>query len=271
MRKKILEALGRIEEKEGIRVIYACESGSRGWGFESTDSDYDVRFIYVHPLDWYLSAVDQREIIEMPADDQLDINGWDVRKSLNLLRKSNSVILEWLASPIKYCEDELAIAPLVELSRNAFMPGSSYQHYLGIARGSLTACQTDERVKIKSYLYAIRPVLCCRWIVKYKKQAPMLIDNLISEFLSGQDNELRHYVDHLIKIKKGNNEGIRVDRSPLLENYLYSQLAELETIIPENSPKLPVEEFNDIFRRIVKSGACQSSDPLHGPGGVTRD
>jgi len=230
-----------------------------------------VRFIYVHPLDWYLSVVDQRDIIEMPADDQLDINGWDVRKSLNLLRKSNSVILEWLASPIKYCEDELAVAPLVEISQKAFMPGFSYQHYLGMARGSLAACQTDERVKIKSYLYAIRPVLCCRWIIKHKKQAPMLIDDLIAEFFPGQDNELRQYIDRVIRIKKGSDEGVRVDRSPLLENHLCSQLAELGTLIPENPPKLPVEDFNDIFRRIVKSMAFESFDPLQGPGGSTRD
>jgi hypothetical protein len=133
---RILEALRRIKEKEGVRVIYACESGSRGWGFESPDSDYDVRFIYVHPLDWYLSIDDQKEVIETPIDDKLDINGWDIRKALVLLRKSNSVILEWLASPIRYYKYEPDLALLTDLSQKSFMPRSSCQHYLGMAMGS---------------------------------------------------------------------------------------------------------------------------------------
>ncbi len=254
---RVKEALHRIEEKEEVQVIYACESGSRAWGFESTDSDYDVRFIYVHPLDWYLSVGDQEENIELPVDGKLDINGWDIRKSLNLLRKSNSVILEWLASPITYRKHDLYVAPLAELVQKAFMPGSSCHHYLGMATRSLAGCQTVGRVKIKSYLYAIRPALCCRWIVKYRKQPPMLLDDLMAEFLPDQDSDLRQYIDHIIRVKKGSDEGVCIDRSPLLENYLYSQLAELQNVIPENPPKLRLEEFNDVFRTIVKRGNCR--------------
>ena len=49
--------LEAIEADYGVRVLYACESGSRGWGFASPDSDYDVRFIYVHPLPWFSRSV----------------------------------------------------------------------------------------------------------------------------------------------------------------------------------------------------------------------
>jgi hypothetical protein len=75
-------------------------------GFESTDSDWDVRFIYVHPRDWYLSidVEDKRDVIERPINDELDISGWDLRKALKLLRKSNPPLLEWLSSPIIYKE-----------------------------------------------------------------------------------------------------------------------------------------------------------------------
>lgn len=72
-----------------MRILYACESGSRAWGFPSKDSDYDVRFIYVRPVDWYLSIFDKRDVIEYPISDMLDINGWDLKKALNLFRKSN--------------------------------------------------------------------------------------------------------------------------------------------------------------------------------------
>ena len=53
--REIQRRLSQIEDEESVRVVYACESGSRAWGFASQDSDYDVRFLYVHPRDWYLS------------------------------------------------------------------------------------------------------------------------------------------------------------------------------------------------------------------------
>lgn len=94
-----------IEAEFNVRVLYACESGSRGWGFASPDSDYDVRFIYVHPLPWYLKVSVQRDVIEVPISDELDINGWELRKALGLLKKGNATLIEWLDSPVVYRAD----------------------------------------------------------------------------------------------------------------------------------------------------------------------
>ncbi len=75
MHEQILQALQTIEESEQVRVLYAVESGSRAWGFPSRDSDYDVRFLYVRPVEAYLSIVPPRDVIERPITDALDING----------------------------------------------------------------------------------------------------------------------------------------------------------------------------------------------------
>ena len=104
MEQAIKANLAEIEARENVRIVYACESGSRAWGFPSSDSDYDVRFIYLHPLEWYLSIVDKRDVIEDPITGQLDVNGWDLRKALQLFRKSNPPLFEWLNSPIVYLE-----------------------------------------------------------------------------------------------------------------------------------------------------------------------
>src|SRR5437867_10530124 len=95
--------LAGIEEAHGVRVLFAVESGSRAWGFPSPDSDYDVRFVYLHPRDWYLSLVERRDVIEVPIDgDDQDISGWDFRKAMRLLLRSNPPLYEWLVSPIVY-------------------------------------------------------------------------------------------------------------------------------------------------------------------------
>lgn len=52
--QSIKERLSQIEKRENIRIIYACESGIRAWGFASPDSDYDVRFVFVRPVQDYL-------------------------------------------------------------------------------------------------------------------------------------------------------------------------------------------------------------------------
>jgi len=109
MKQKITSRLQEIEEKEKVRILYACESGSRAWGFPSSDSDYDVRFLYLHPVEWYLSIKKRRDVIESPISEQLDINGWDLQKALLLLRKSNPPLLEWLGSPIIYLENILLL------------------------------------------------------------------------------------------------------------------------------------------------------------------
>ena len=55
MEQAIKANLAEIEARENVRIVYACGSGSRAWGFPSSDSDYDVRLIYLHPLEWYLT------------------------------------------------------------------------------------------------------------------------------------------------------------------------------------------------------------------------
>ena len=104
VRAEILTRMHNAEKEHGVRILLAVESGSRAWGFESPNSDFDARFIYVHPRDWYLSVglEEQRDVIEYPIVDDIDLNGWDLRKALRLFWKSNPAFVEWIQSPIVY-------------------------------------------------------------------------------------------------------------------------------------------------------------------------
>ena len=172
MKDKIVENLQKIETQDDVVIFYACESGSRAWGFPSKDSDYDVRFLYVHPVDWYLSIAEKRDVIERPLTDQLDINGWDLRKALELFRKSNPPLLEWLDSPSIYQEKFTVAAQMRELAKTYYSPSACIYHYLHMAQGNVREYLKGDRVWVKKYFYVLRPILAIKWIEQGYGVAP---------------------------------------------------------------------------------------------------
>ena len=158
MKKLILEKLAEIEERENIKILHCVESGSRAWGFASPDSDYDVRFIYVRPKEFYLRLDKTRDVIEWQLDDTLDINGWDLSKALSLLYKSNPTLFEWNSSPIVYktTKEWEQIATIIN---KYFVAKSGLYHYLSTAKSNYREYLKGETVRLKKYFYVLRPIL----------------------------------------------------------------------------------------------------------------
>ncbi|MCW8931556.1 MAG: nucleotidyltransferase domain-containing protein [Gammaproteobacteria bacterium] len=248
--RDILDQLKQIEAEHHVKIILAVESGSRAWGFPSKDSDYDVRFIYCHEPDWYLSVFNNRDVIELPIDDLLDINGWDIKKSLVLLKQSNSALMEWLASPIQYLEIKEVADPIKQLAEEAFLPLASCHHYLSMAGIHLEKISQSEQVNIKKYLYALRPVLCCHWVIEKECQPPMLFSDLLNTFLS--EGRLRDDIDELLRIKQDSNEIDKVNRNERIETYLSDEINRLSLLLPDKKMKLENEPFDCLFRKILK-------------------
>ena len=98
----IRRKLREIEAANQVKILYAVESGSRAWGFASPDSDYDVRYVFIRPIKDYLRIYPLPDHIDGPLDEVQDYSGWDIRKALGLLGKSNPSLIEWLHSPIVY-------------------------------------------------------------------------------------------------------------------------------------------------------------------------
>ncbi|RKP49961.1 nucleotidyltransferase domain-containing protein [Cohnella endophytica] len=225
----ITEQLERLEREEQIRILYACESGSRAWGFPSRDSDYDVRFVYIRQPEWYLSIFDKRDVIERPINDRLDISGWDLRKALSLYRKSNPPLLEWLQSPIRYAEQFSVTEQLRGISPLAFSPKSCLYHYLNMARGNYRMYLQGERVRIKKYFYVLRPVLACEWIERYGEMPPMAFDLLVEKLIP-KSGELWQVIQQLLARKKSGEELDYEPRLNPINDYLEQRLQELEKI-----------------------------------------
>ncbi|NOU94473.1 nucleotidyltransferase domain-containing protein [Paenibacillus sp. LMG 31456] len=251
---KIQSELLRIEHEEQVRIVYACESGSRAWGFPSQDSDYDVRFLYVRPTDWYLSILEKRDVIERPISEQLDINGWDLKKALNLFRKSNPSLLEWLESPISYMERYTVAQQIRELSPLLFSPRVSIYHYLHMAKRNYRHYLQGEIVQIKKYFYVLRPILACIWILERGSIAPVDHGDLIAGLQL--EPALEREINKLILRKKAGEEFDLEPGMNILNDYLEKQIACLEEVANLNQAPTGAEKqdnvLDDLFRKALR-------------------
>jgi len=258
IKQTILEELQRIEREEGVRILYACESGSRAWGFPSRDSDYDVRFLYIRPMEWYLSIFDKRDVIERPISDRLDINGWDLKKALRLFRKSNPPLLEWLQSPILYLERGSAASQIRGLASQMFSPRACMHHYLHMARGNYRTYLQGDTVKIKKYFYVLRPILACEWIEKHGAMPPMEFQRL-ADALIPEGSGLKTAVQELLARKIAGDEMKDEPKITVINEYAETKLAEYEQIAKDMRTAEGDEggmdaKLDDLFRSVVYEG-----------------
>lgn len=244
MRTQIMESLRRIEAEHDVTVLFACESGSRGWGFASPDSDYDVRFIYVHRLPWYLTVAPRRDVIELPINGDLDINGWDLRKALALMRESNPTLLEWLRSPIVYREEAQTMGRVRTLAEQVFSNARAWHHYTSMAKKNFREHLQADEVRYKKYLYVLRPLLAARWIRSQPGVPPMRFAELAQHTLDArQDAALIAEIDALLEVKMRAGEGATSPRWPGIHAFIEAELTRntAEPVLP-----LPVAGHADL-------------------------
>lgn len=179
---EVLKHLTQIEKEHNVVILQAIESGSRAWGFPSPDSDYDVRFIYAHPRDWYLQLTEERDVIELPINDELDIAGWDLRKAFNLANKGNAVIQEWMISPIVY-RQSAKYGQLLALIGGAFSPMSAYHHYRATAKKTLYDIHQSETKKLKRFFYFARATLSAKWILEKQTLPSIVFSDLVQDLI----------------------------------------------------------------------------------------
>lgn len=179
----IQDYIKQVEQERNIHVLFAAEAGSRAWGFPSADSDYDVRMIYIIPLKERLKLHEPKDNFEQSMVQgclpDIDGAGWELRKALHLLSKSNAGLLEWLHSPIiykddyihrpkivtYYTEENLLSSNLRSLAHKFIDDQALIFHYANMA----DRCLQDHlmrrpEVKLKKYFYCIRPLLAAYWV-----------------------------------------------------------------------------------------------------------
>lgn len=200
-RQEVQDLLESLEQKEDITIIHAVESGSRAWGFPSTDSDYDIRIIYHHKRNWYISPFDKKDYIEIPITDDLDIVGWDISKALSLLHRGNATVHEWLNSPVAYQSSVEKYLSLYNFSTKEFDPYPAFHHYISLAKKKFIDNQTKSNAK--AYLYGLRALLCAHWISDKGTIPPVHFNKLTANYL---DEFLLNDLEIVLKTKAKKEE-----------------------------------------------------------------
>jgi predicted nucleotidyltransferase len=247
MRDKIITELSGIEKLHNIKILYAVESGSRAWGFASATSDYDVRFLYISDIRRYLDIDSQRDTIEIFKDNKLlDFSGWDFRKTLKLFQKGNPHLMEWLYSPIVYCDRYGAADKLRKLASGCFNQTASIYHYLHMSERNYNEYINNSQIRVKRYFYVLRTIFACRWILKHNSQPPVRYSELFDDI--ELPSSLRLEIEKLFRLRISLEEDTYVDKVKVMDEYILSQLELLRAYDSAAQCQTAASaDLNDIF------------------------
>lgn len=249
--KEIKSRLEKVQSEEEVKILVACESGSRAWGFPSNDSDYDVRFIYIRKPEFYLSIDEGRDVIERPIVDDIDLSGWDLKKTLKLFRKSNPPLLEWFQSPIIYMKQFSIYEKFKSLLPVYYSPLACIHHYTNMAEGNLRDYLKYDKVWLKKYFYVLRPVLASIWIENNLGPVPTEFEKLVNAIV--KESKLKDAIDELIEKKRNGAELSWGERIPEISNFIEYEVDRLSKK-KFNFPKteFDTEKLNLLFRSVLK-------------------
>lgn len=236
------EKLAQIEREYGVRVLYAAESGSRAWGTNSEQSDFDVRFIYIRPREDYLRLEQTRDVLEFPIADGWDMCGWDLSKTLRLLHNANSQIYEWFTSPVVYVDRgfSLRIDPVLNA---CFSTKTAVNHYLHQAELKMKKAEKAEKPKVKQYLYALQHLGTARWVLERRAPMPVSYDIAVRQL----PEELRQAARELLLQKMTCPQEPLMEHSEFLESRLREERDRIQLAI-EALPKEPEKDWEVLNR-----------------------
>ncbi|MDX2177289.1 MAG: nucleotidyltransferase domain-containing protein [Candidatus Sumerlaeia bacterium] len=251
----ILEKLEGEETARGIRLLYACESGSRAWGFASPDSDYDVRTIYSHTADAYLSLREEPDnFLSLDDASKIDLAGWELRKALRLFKGCNASMNEWLLSPIAYRQEDAFLSRMRELLPAYFEPRKAMLHYLGLARQIIHHHLEGDRISIKKAFYVIRPLAAAAWIRDLGGQPPTDFAVILRETPSREVIAIRGLVEDLMAQKTHALEKAPIVLPHELASFFGESLPALEAAARTLAPRecWGIGPLDEVFREHLK-------------------
>lgn len=198
MRQQIEKLFYGIEEKP----LFYVESGSRLWGIESPDSDFDVRGFHLQSKKQYFDYKKHRDIIEV-MDGDFDFVSYDIDKMFGLLVKSNPTVFEWIRANIVYFNELPDWSTFQNDVITNFDFKALFHHYISLAKGNFNLMESGKKFTYKTAFYCIRGLLSAD--LSTRQIIPeLLIDNLFKQFEN--DNDVLKIAKESLERKKQQTE-----------------------------------------------------------------
>ena len=248
--------LHEIEEQYQVRILLAVESGSRAWGFESKDSDWDLRFICVHPPKWYFHIEEQKDTIEHMFPDEVDLAGWELGKALRLFKRSNPSFFEWTHSPIIYYADENFLSKIKALEGKYFHREKAMYHYNHIYKKHNDRYIEEFGLPLKRFLYYLRGILVCKWLTDYGTVPPVRFMELVDATVD--DQSIKSKIAHLLELKRQSNEHNHEPIGQELFNWAQAKADYYNGVVEGMRPEIKSEkddELNAIYYHFANSNS----------------
>src|SRR5579884_885291 len=121
-------------------IIYRCVVGSRAYGLDNDESDFDRRGIYLPPAEMQWSLFGAPEQFE---DNAAQSCYWELQKFLVMALKANPNILECLYSPL--VEKLTSLAEELLAMRQSFLSQMIFQTFNGYAMSQFKKIEQDIR------------------------------------------------------------------------------------------------------------------------------
>lgn len=239
MKNKILNEIKKIEEEKGIKVVYLLESGSRAWNWESEDSDFDVRGVFIQD---YANFIEEDKQIDKFVGD-LDIVLWDLKKFFRLLIESNPSVWEWLSSDIIYLENKL-FEELRLIYEKQFNKLKMQEHYRSMARQNFEKYinRNTKKANLKKYVYVLRSIACINFIEKEGLPPPKDYKEIIN-YLPGN---IQKFFEKVVEDKR-KSEDLEGSRDKIIDEYIISFW---NKNTQKSEEKFDLEKLTILFKKI---------------------
>lgn len=243
-----------LEKENDFTILFAIESGSRLWGMESKDSDYDVHLVYYFPIEKYLEIQKPADTFTwMSGNRVLDLNGFDIYKYAKLLLKSNPNMIDWTMSNIVYYGDKSKIAEFIDFAKNHYNPFTLYHSYIGISKNALKLIEKGKN-HYKKYLYALRGVLNAQWLLEKETLPPFYFEDVAKEL--DLPSQIRKNILYLLEKKRLASENSEVKEEldiihPFIEERLEKVEDEMVKLFRRKPNEYHFEKFNTVIHKII--------------------
>lgn len=158
--KEEIELISKLKNNvhsKGGHLLNAYISGSHLYGWNSKDSDVDIRGCFILNKEEFLGLKKPLEVIEIKTEDNKDIVLFEIKKLIQLSLQGNCNILEEINSNQFYKRAEFVT--LKQLINNSFGKKGIYHSYKGMAEFNYKKFILSGRNTVKKYLYVFRGLM----------------------------------------------------------------------------------------------------------------